>query len=595
MAQYKAPVRDARFIINRVLRLSELPGASEASVDIIDAVLEEAGRFAGEVMAPINAIGDAQGCRREADGSVITPEGCIAAYSAFCEAGWSALSQPERFGGQALPETLGMAVHEFMTGANMAFSLYPFLTNGAVDALLAVASPEVIERFVPNMVSGRWTGTMNLTEPHAGTDLGLLRTRAVPNGDGSYAITGAKIFISAGDHDLSENIIHLVLARLPDAPAGTKGISMFVVPKFLIADDGSIGARNALSCGAIEHKMGIRASATCQMNYDGATGWLVGEENKGLAAMFIMMNMARLGVGVQGIGQAEVAYQNGLAYALERRQGRALTGPADPSAPADPLIVHPDVRRMLMDARVLTEGYRALALWSGVLVQQAAHAEDEAARRDAEDLLGLLTPIIKAGGTEAGYRVATDMQQIWGGHGYIVENGMEQFVRDARIALIYEGANGVQAMDLVGRKLGRDGGRAIRAFFALVETECVAVSADERLSGVAEAVRKASGEMQAATLWLAQNAMANPDNAGAAATDYARLGGIVALGLMWLRMGRVAAADLDAGDPDVRFLSGKLAVARYYADRFVAEAGALRRKIATGAASTMAYDFAGLG
>ena len=596
MPSYKAPTRDTRFIINEVLRLESygnLPGFAAATPDIVDAVIEEAGRFASEVLAPLNASGDQEGCTRHADGSVTTPAGFKAGFAQFREAGWGTLTAPEEFGGQAMPHILGFALEEFMSASNQAFAMYPGLTNGAISALLAKASPELKQRYVPRMVSGEWLGTMNLTEPHAGTDLGLIRTRAVPQADGSYAITGTKIFISAGEHDLADNIVHLVLAKTPDAPDSSKGISLFVVPKVLVNDDGSLGARNAVSCGSIEHKMGIHGNATCVMNYDGATGWLVGEENKGLAAMFIMMNAARLGVGIQGLGQADAAYQNGAAYALERRQGRALTGAAQPQEKADPLIVHPDVRRMLMDAKAFTEGMRALALWGGLLVDLAHQAESEDARQAADDLLGLLTPVIKGYGTDKGFDVAVNMQQIWGGHGYIVENGMEQFVRDARIAMIYEGANGVQAMDLVGRKLAANMGRAVQAFFKLVDDECGAAkadgaSADGALAEIAGRLEKANGEMKAATMWFVQNAMTNPNNAGAGAHHYMHIAGIVSLGLMWLRMAKVAGEALAAGAEDKAFYEAKIVTARYFAERFTPDAGALRRKIEGGAEAMMA-------
>jgi alkylation response protein AidB-like acyl-CoA dehydrogenase len=591
MPSYKAPTRDARFIVNEVLKLDSygnLPGFEGATPDIVDAVIEEAGRFAGEVLAPLNASGDAQGCTRAADGSVTTPEGFKAAHAQFREAGWGTLSQPAEFGGQGMPHVLGFAVEEFMSAANQAFAMYPGLTNGAVSALLVKGSPELQRRYLPKMVANEWLGTMNLTEPQCGTDLGLIRTRAEPQADGSYAITGTKIFISAGEHDLTDNIVHLVLARLPDAPGGTKGISLFVVPKVLVEEDGALGARNAVSCGAIERKMGIHGNATCVMNYDGATGWLVGEENKGLAAMFIMMNSARLGVGIQGLSQADAAFQNGVRYALDRRQGRALTGAADPQEKADALIVHPDVRRMLMDAKAFTEGMRALALWGGLLVDLSHGAASEEERQQADDLLGLLTPVIKGYGTDKGYATATDMQQVWGGHGYIVENGMEQFVRDARIAMIYEGANGIQAMDLVGRKLALNGGRAIQAFFAAVDAECAAARDEARLADLAERVGKANGELKAATMWFVQNGLANPDNAGAGAYHYMHIAGVVALGLMWLRMGRAAAAALAAGTEDAAFYDAKLVTARYFGERFTPDAGALRRKIEAGSEAMMA-------
>ncbi len=590
MPTFTAPTRDTLFVIREVIGLSdyeELPGFEAASPDIVAAVINEAGKFASEVLGPLNAPGDREGCTRADDGSVTTPAGFRQAHDQYRAAGWGTISAPERFGGQGMPDVLGFAVAEFMTGANMAFAMYPGLTDGAVSALLAKGSPEQQAMYVPKMVAGEWLGTMNLTEPQCGTDLGLITTTADPSPDGSHAITGTKIFISAGEHDLSENIIHLVLARIPGAPEGTKGISLFVVPKFIVNDDGSVGERNAVSCGAIEHKMGIHANATCVMNYDGAKGWLVGEENKGLSAMFIMMNAARLGVGIQGLSQAEVAYQNGVSYALERRQGRALTGPAEPDAKADPLIVHPDVRRMLMDARAFTEGMRALCLWCGLLVELAEKANTEDERQQADDLVGLLTPVIKGYGTDKGYDVATSMQQIWGGHGYIVENGVEQFVRDARIAMIYEGANGVQAMDLVGRKLARNGGRAIQAFFAMVDQECESAKEIEQLADIAARIAKTNGELKAATMWFMQNAMANPDNAGAGAHHYMHITGIVALGLMWLRMARVAVRALDEGTGDAAFYQAKLVTARHFAERYTPDAGALRRKIDSGAAAMM--------
>ncbi len=587
MPSYKAPTRDVRFIVNEVLGL-ESHGFAGGSADIVDAVIEEAGRFAAEVLAPLNASGDAAGCTRNADGSVTTPPGFREAHARFREAGWATLSAPEAFGGQGLSDVLGFAVEEFMSSANQAFAMYPGLTNGAVAALLARGSDELQRRYVPRMVSNEWLGTMNLTEPQCGTDLGLIRTRAEPRGDGSWSITGTKIFISAGEHDLTDNIIHLVLARTPDAPAGTKGISLFVVPKVLVNEDGSLGARNAVSCGAIEHKMGIHANATCVMNYDGATGWMVGEENKGLAAMFIMMNAARLGVGIQGLSQAEVAYQNALSSARERRQGRALTGPAEPEQVADLLLVHPDVRRMLMDAKAFIEGMRALYLWVGLQGELSHKAADEGARQQADDLIGLLTPVIKGYGTDKGFETAVAMQQVWGGHGYIAENGMDQFVRDARIAMIYEGANGVQAMDLVGRKLALNGGRAIQALFALVDAECAAASAEPRLADLATRVEKANGELKAATMWFVQNGLANPDNAGAGAYPYMHIAGIVALGLMWLRMGATAARTLDAGTGDAAFYEAKLVTARYFGERFTPDAGALRRKLEAGSEAVMA-------
>ncbi|WP_284125425.1 acyl-CoA dehydrogenase C-terminal domain-containing protein [Parerythrobacter aestuarii] len=591
MPIYTAPTRDTRFVVNELLDLASfgnLPGFENATPDMIDTVINEAGKFCAEVLAPLNQSGDQEGCTRHEDGSVTTPKGFKEAFDQYRESGWGTISQPEEFGGQGMPHVMGFVIEEFVATSNQAFGMYPGLTTGAVSALIAKGSPKQQATYLPKMVSGEWLGTMNLTEPHCGTDLGMIRTKAEPQADGSYAITGTKIFISAGEHDLTENIIHLVLAKTPDAPDSSKGISLFVVPKVLVNDDASLGERNAVSCGSIEHKMGIHGNATCVMNYDGAKGWMVGEENKGLAAMFIMMNAARLGVGIQGLGQAEVAYQNAVAYALDRRQGRALTGPADPEAKADPIFVHPDVRRMLMDAKAFTEGQRALCLWGALLVDLAHKAPTEEERADADALIGLLTPVIKGYGTDKGYEVATNMQQVFGGHGYIEEWGMSQFVRDARIAMIYEGTNGVQAMDLCGRKLAQNGGAAVQAFFKLVGEEIEAAKSDATLAPLAEALGKALNEQQAATMWFMQNAMTNPNNLGAGAHNYMHIMGIVTLGLMWLRMAKVSLEKL-AGEPeDKAFYEAKLATARYYMDRFIPEAGALRRKLEAGADSMMA-------
>ena len=589
MPTYRAPTRDTRFVVNELLKLESfgnLPGFEGADREITDTVIDEAGRFIADVIAPLNLSGDREGCTRHPDGSVTTPAGFKAAYDQFRDAGWGTLAAPEAFGGQGMPHVMGMLVEEYLSAANQSFSMYPGLTGGAVASILTKGSAEQQALYLPKMISGEWLGTMNLTEPHCGTDLGMIRTRAVPQADGTYAITGTKIFISAGEHDLTENIIHLVLAKTPDAPESSKGISLFIVPKVMVGGDGSLGARNAVSCGSLEHKMGIRANATCVMNYDGAIGTMVGEENKGLAAMFIMMNAARLGVGIQGLAQAEVAYQNGVSYAIERRQGRALTGAAEPQEKADPIIVHADVRRMLMDAKALTEGLRALCLWGALQVDLSHKAATDEERAAADDLLGLLTPVIKGYGTDSGYKVATDMQQVWGGHGYIVENGMEQFVRDARIAMIYEGTNGIQAMDLAGRKLALNGGRAVQAFFALVDEECAGMEGD--LTLIAASLAKANGELKAATLWFMQNAMANPDNLGAGAYPYMTLMGTVAVGLMWLKMAKVAAAALAGGVEDRAFYEAKLTTARYFAERHLPDCGALRRKIEGGADSVMA-------
>ncbi|WP_435200818.1 acyl-CoA dehydrogenase C-terminal domain-containing protein [Qipengyuania sp. 902] len=591
MPIYSAPTRDTRFIVNEVLDLGSygnLPGFEMASADVTDAVINEGGKFCAEVLAPLNQSGDQEGCTRNEDGSVTTPKGFKEAFDLFNEAGWGTLSHPEEFGGQGMPHVLGFAMEEFISSANQAFGMYPGLTNGAISALIAKGTQEQKEKYLPKMVSGEWTGTMNLTEPHCGTDLGMIRTKAEPQSDGSYAITGTKIFISAGEHDMSENIIHLVLAKLPGAPDSTKGISLFVVPKFIVNEDGTLGERNGVMCGSIEHKMGIHANSTCVLNYDGAKGWLVGEENKGLAAMFIMMNAARLGVGIQGLSQAEVSYQNAVAYALDRRQGRALTGPADPDAQADPIFVHPDVRRMLMDAKTFTEGMRMLCLWGALQVDLTHKAQTEEEREEADMMIGLLTPVIKGYGTDKGYEVATNMQQVFGGHGYIEEWGMSQFVRDARIAQIYEGTNGVQAMDLCGRKLAQKGGAAIQAFFKVVGEDIAAAKEDQALAPMAEALEKALGQQQAATMWFIQNAMQNPNHLGAGAHHYMHIMGIVSLGWMWLRMAKTAAAALASGSDDKAFYEAKLASARYYMDRFLPDAGALRRKLESGSESMMA-------
>ena len=591
MPQYTAPVRDVRFVLDHVIgleRYANLPGFENATPDMVDAILEEGGKFMAEVLFPLNKSGDEQGCTRHPDGTVTTPDGFKEAYKAYAEAGWTTLGAPAEFGGQGLPHVINIAMEEFQATANQAFAMYPGLAGAAVSAILVAGSEEQKQTYVPNIVSGKWAGTMNLTEPHCGTDLGMIRTRAEPQADGSYKISGTKIFISGGDQDLTENIVHLVLAKTPGAPDSTKGISLFIVPKFLVNKDGTLGDKNAVSCGSIEHKMGIRASATCVMNYDGATGYLVGEENKGLAGMFVMMNIARLGVGVQGLAQAEGAYQNAVQYAKDRRQGRSLTGVKDPNEKADTLFVHPDIRRMLMEAKAFTEGMRAFALWGGFQSDLAHNAPTAEERQTADDLLSLLMPVIKGYGTDKGYEVCTNMQQVFGGHGYVEEWGMSQRVRDARIAQIYEGANGIQALDLVGRKLPANGGRAIQAFFALVAAECAAAKGKPELAKIASALEAALGDLQASTMWLMANAMTNPDNAGAGSVAYMHLTGVVAIGLMWLRMATAAQAALEAGTDDSAFMNAKLITARFYAERSLPETISLRRKLEAGAESVMA-------
>jgi alkylation response protein AidB-like acyl-CoA dehydrogenase len=588
MPTYKAPVDDALFLLNDVFHLDRygnLPGFSDASPDVVEAVLREAAKFSEEVLTPLNRVGDREGCKRAADGSVTTPAGFKDAYKQIVDGGWIGISVPAEYGGQGLPATMTVMINEFFCSANMAFAMYPGLTQGAIAALLVHASDALKKKYLPKMVEGIWTGTMNLTEPHCGTDLGLLRSKAVKQADGSYKITGTKIFISAGEHDLSQNIIHLVLARIEGAPAGTKGISLFVVPKMMVKDDGSLGARNAVTCGSIEEKMGIHGNSTCVMNYDGATGWLIGEENRGLNAMFTMMNEARLGVGVQGLALSEVAYQNAAIYTKERLQGRAISGTKYPDKPADPIIVHPDVRRTLMTIRAFNEAARALVMWTALKSDIAHRSDDEKERKSADDHMGLLTPVIKGVLTDGGFANAVMAQQMFGGHGYIAEHGMEQFVRDARIAQIYEGTNGIQALDLVGRKLGKDGGRAIMAFFNEVQTYLKERTSSDEMNVYLKPLGQSLAHLQEASMWFMQNAMMKPDNAGAGSYDYMHLFGLVALGYMWCLIAEAALAK--KGNGAAQGMDAKLITARFFMERMLPETATRLARIKAGAGSTM--------
>jgi alkylation response protein AidB-like acyl-CoA dehydrogenase len=591
MPSYKAPLDDIRFLLNEVIgagELVQLPGYAEATPETFEAILTEAAKICEEVLFPLNQSGDEEGCHFE-NGAVTTPKGFKEAYKTFRESGWTGLSCKTEYGGQGLPLLLNFVIDEIVCSANLSFGMYPGLSHGAWNAIDKHGNDELKKRYLPKLTDGTWTGTMCLTEPQCGTDLGLIRTKADPQPGGSYRITGTKIFISAGEHDLAENIIHLVLARMPDAPAGIRGISLFLVPKFVPKEDGSLGARNGAVCGSIEHKMGIKASATCVMNFDNATGWLVGKPHKGMSAMFTMMNEARLAVGLQGLGLAEVAYQNAVIYAKERLQGRALTGAKFPDKPADPLIVHPDVRRNLLTMKALTEGCRALACWIGRELDIEAKHPDEKVRAEASDLVALMIPIIKSFLTDTGFDVANLAVQIYGGHGYIRDNGVEQYVRDARITQIYEGANGIQALDLVGRKMPEDYGRLMRRFFHPVADFIAAEKDNPALAEMLPYFMSAFGKLQLSTLTVATRGFGNPDEAGAAATDYLRLFALAAVGYMWLRMAKVAAAKRPTAGDRAAFYDAKLKTARFYITKILPQINALNLAILAGAKPVMDF------
>ncbi|MBO6882246.1 MAG: acyl-CoA dehydrogenase C-terminal domain-containing protein [Marivita sp.] len=591
MPSYTAPLKDMQFILHDVLNASEqdIPGYAELDRDFTGAVIEEAGKLASDVLMPLNAVGDTEGCVLE-NGVVRTPKGFKEAFDMMRDGGWTALDCDPEYGGQGLPYLMHTAAQEPFVSSNMAFNMYQGLTHGAYSAIYFHGSDEQKQTYLPKMTTCEWTGTMNLTEPHCGTDLGLMRTKAVPQDDGSYKITGQKIFISAGDHDMAENIIHLVLAKIPGGPEGIKGVSLFIVPKFIVNEDGSLGDRNGVSVGKIEEKMGIHGNATCVMNYDEATGYLIGEMHKGMRAMFTMMNEARLGVGLQGYAQAEVAYQNAVAYANDRLQGRDVTGAKAPEKSADPIIVHPDIRRNLMDQKSFTEGARAFTYWGAYLIDRAHKNSD----KDADGLISLLTPIIKGFQTDKGFEMAVNAQQVYGGHGYIEEWGMSQFARDARIAMIYEGANGIQALDLVGRKLAQDGGKHVMAFFEMIKTFAAENKGQDEAfdRDFLDPLKSASKDLQAAAMYFMQNGMKNPNNALAGSYDFMHMFGHVCLGYMWARMGLAASKALKDGASDVAFYETKLATGRYYMARQLPATKMHLARIETGAEPVMALEAA---
>ncbi|CUA91532.1 acyl-CoA dehydrogenase C-terminal domain-containing protein [Comamonas thiooxydans] len=596
MPSYNPPLRDMQFLMHEVFKVTEtyqqIPKYAEVDTDTINAVVEEAGKFAANVTFPLNISGDEEGCTLNKEThEVTTPKGFKQAYAQFIEGGWPALSCDPEYGGQGLPFVLNSALYEMLNSANQAWTMYPGLSHGAYEALHAYGTPEQKKTYLGKLTSGEWTGTMCLTEPHCGTDLGLLRTKAEPLADGSYRVTGNKIFISAGEHDFTSNIVHLVLARLPDAPVGSKGISLFVVPKFKVKADGSLGERNPIFCGALEHKMGIHGNATAQINIDGAIGTLVGEPNKGLQAMFVMMNAARLGVGNQSLGLTEVAYQNALAYAKDRLQMRSLSGVKAKDKPADPIIVHPDVRRMLLTAKAYAEGGRALSTFCGLLLDKELHHPDEKVRKDSGELVALLTPIVKAFITDNGWTATTLSQQVFGGHGFIKEWGMEQFVRDARINMIYEGTNGIQALDLLGRKILGNQGATLKKFGKLIAQLVEEEGVNEKMSEFITPIAMLGEQMTKFTTEIGFKGMQNPDEVGAAAVDYLRVAGHLVFGYLFARMAQVALREIAAGNADP-FYQGKLQTARFYFAKLFPETATLMRTARAGSQSLMDSDAA---
>ncbi len=594
MPIYKAPMDDIKFVLHDVIgveKLSEYGDYEEATRDLVDAVLEEGARLCEEVLQPLNLSGDQEGCTWHEDGSVITPKGFKEAYQQYIENGWTGMSADPNYGGQGLPHVLMTVMQEIICSANFSFGMYPGLSHGAYDALHLHGSDELKNTYLPKRVEGIWSGTMNLTEPHCGTDLGLIKTKAIPNEDGSYNVTGTKIFISAGEHDLTENILHLVLAKLPDAPEGVRGISLFLVPKFLVKEDGSIGDRNGVACGSIEHKMGIHANSTCVMNFEEAKGWLVGEPHKGLKAMFTMMNAARLAVGMQGLGIGEVAYQNAVQYAKDRLQGRSLNGTKQPDQPADSIIHHPDVRRMLMTMKSFNEGARMLSYWCGYHIDRTHKESDAASRQESDDLVSLLTPIIKSYFTDKGFEAANLAMQTYGGHGYIAEYGIEQFARDARIAQIYEGTNGIQALDLVGRKMGQNMGRLLRRFFHPAQSFMEEHQANPAMAEFIFPFSKSLAKLQQATANTAMQSLKDKEEAGAASMDYLNLFALNVMAFCWLQMVVVAHEKLEnGGDLSSEFYENKIKTAKFFFARVLPEADSYFKKVMAGKETLMALD-----